>query len=132
MLDILLYIPRLLWGLIKLIWGVLSEVLYMVLEFLKELVPMTQNFWAYLGFAIVWFGMAFVLRKEWGGFFAALFKLLGCLLGGLLLYALSPIGLVLTIIYAILVGGGLVQDRPWMSTVFGLAWVVLVAIRIVG
>ncbi len=134
MLDIILFIPRLLWDIIIFLWKGVCFLWELISNFFVEMLPIegTPHAEYYILFLVVWFGLAILLRKNMGGFFPALFKILGCLLGGILLYALSPIGLVITIIYSVLVGGGVVKDRPWMAISFALAWIVLIAIRIVG
>ena len=78
--------------------------------------------WPVLIGVAVWLILSIALRKEFGGIIKAMVNLFFALAVGLLMWALNPIGLVITLVVACLVGFGVLEGKSCVYMMLGLMW----------
>ena len=132
-MDVLLFIPRLIWDILKTIWSVIK----FIGEFLYHLIPIrlpdgSEHSWIFFIAMIVITLFAFWGRYTFGGFIKSFLTIIGCIALCLVLYAISPIGTIITIVVSLLIGYGKITPTKTVYTLLGLMWTGLLIYAVVG
>ncbi len=128
MVDILLFIPRLVWDILVLIWGVISTLGEALIRFVA---PHGEPFVVYVGF-VIWLLLVILLRKEFGGIAKAMLYVTLCLIAAMIMYAINPWGLAITILAAVLAGVGILSDKNWVYPLLGVMWVAMIIYKVMA
>ena len=121
--DVLLFIPRLIKDIAIFIWGIITDIASLVSRVFDCFFPIStiNNLYSYVGFLVILI-VAFVMRKQLGGFFRALLALIIIIFVGVVMVAINPIGAIITFGISILVGFNILKAKNFLYVLMGLMW----------
>ena len=122
MLDVLLFIPRLIIDIFVLIWNIIVFVWEFLVWCITAFLPVETGNWGVLIGVSIWLILSFILRKEFGGFLKSLLLIFVSLLVGFFMWKLNPIGLVITLLIAVLVGFQVIKGTRFVYIFLGFMW----------
>ena len=133
--DIFLFIPRLVRDIALMIWGAITAVWDLICRLFGVIDP-TQggpDGWIKFIGIIVWIVLATSLRKEFGGILKSMFYMALAVIAALLMWALNPIGLIITLVLIGLIGFGVIHEhQSWVYMVLGLMWAIIILTKVMA
>ncbi len=133
LVDILLFIPRLVWELLCGIWSVLSFIGLAIWGVISEFLPQGagESWWPFVILVGVII-LAIFLRSSFGGFFKALGAIVGAAAVITIMFLINPWYAGVNILVAVLVACDKIRMNNWSMMAMTAIWAILIIVKIAG
>ncbi len=124
MTDILLFVPRIIWEILQLVWKGILALWDLVCRLFGVINPAEGGPDGWIKFIgiLLWVILAISLRKHFGGILKSMLYMALSVIAGIIMFAINPIGLLITLVVSALVGFGAIYQSNTVYLLLGLMW----------